>query len=88
MDNDEVQCLRAMCIAKALQKEMEFQSPAFLGILRAVKSKDKDGQSSEDTSAKVEKIKREDLPDKTSGEYAKNLRQSFPKMYPNGVPPI
>ena len=42
---------------------MELQSPTFLGILRAVKSEDKDGQSGEDTSTEVEKIKKEDLPD-------------------------
>ena len=35
------QCVRA----KAFQQEMKFQSPAFLGILRAVKSEEKDGQS-------------------------------------------
>ena len=51
-----------MC-AKAFQQEMKLQSPAFVGILRAVKSEDKDGQSGEDTLTEVEKIKREDLPD-------------------------
>ena len=59
---DEVQCLRALCSTNAFQQEMKLQSPAFLGILRVVKSEDKDGQSGEDTSAEVEKIKKEDLP--------------------------
>ena len=45
MDDAEVQCLRALCSAKAFQQEMKLQSPAFVGILRAVKSEDKDGQS-------------------------------------------
>ena len=62
-DDAEVQCLRAMCSAKAFQQEMKFQSPAFVGILRAVKSEDKDGQSEENTMTEVEKIKREDLPE-------------------------
>ena len=62
MDNAEVQCLRALCSANAFQQEMKLQSPAFVGTLRAVKSEDKDGQSAEDTSTEVEKIKREDLP--------------------------
>ena len=61
MDDEEVQCLRTLCSAKAFQQEMKLQSPAFVGILRAVKSKDKDGQSGEDTSTEVEKIKREDF---------------------------
>ena len=43
MDDEEVQCLRALCSAKAFQQEMKLQSPAFVGILRAVKSEDKDG---------------------------------------------
>ena len=60
---NEIERLRTMCMAKAFQQEIKSQSPTFLGILRAVKSEDKDGQSGEDTSTEVAKIKREDLPD-------------------------
>ena len=70
-----------MCTAKAFQQEMKFQLPAFLEILRALKSEDKDGRSGEDTSTEVEKINREDSRMR-SGQYVKNLRQSFPKTYP------
>ena len=63
MDENEIKCLRTMCTAKAFQQELKSQSPAFLGILRAVKSEEKDGQSGEGTSTEVAKIKREDLPD-------------------------
>ena len=54
MDEEEVQCLRALCSTKAFQQEMKLQSPAFVGILRAVKSEEKEGQSGEDTSTEVE----------------------------------
>ena len=57
MDNEEVQCLHVLCSAKAFQQEMKLQSLAFVGILRAGKREDKDGQSGEDTSTEVEKIK-------------------------------
>ena len=85
MDDANVQCLRALCSAKVFQQEMKLQSPAFVGILRAVKSEDKDGQSAEDTSIEVEKIKREDLPEdiwKTCEEF----KAVFPKDLPKGVP--
>ena len=52
-ENEEVQCLRAMCTVKVFAQEVKNQSPAFVGILRAVKSEDVDGQSSEDTSTRV-----------------------------------
>ena len=86
MDNDEVQCLRAMCTAKAFQQEMKFQSPAFFGILRAVKSEEKDGQFGEDTSTEVEKIKREDLPNDI-WRVCKEFKAVFAKDLPKGVPP-
>ena len=86
MDNDEVQCLRALCSAKAFQQEMKLQLPTFLGILRAVKSEDKDGQSGEDTSTEVEKIKREDLPNDIWG-ICEEFKVVFPKDLPKGVPP-
>ena len=57
-----------------------------MGILRAVKSEDKDGQSGEDTSTKVEKIKREDLPDDIWSIY-KEFKAVFPKDLPKGIPP-
>ena len=52
-----------MYTTKAFQQELKFQSPAFLGILRAVKSEDKDGQFGKGTVTEIEKIKREDLLD-------------------------
>ena len=57
-----------------------------MGILRAVKSEDKDGQSGEDTSTKVEKIKREDLPDDI-WSICEEFKAVFPKDLPKGVPP-
>ena len=86
MDNDEVQCLWAMCIARAFQQEMKLQSPAFLGILRAVKSEEKDSQSSEDASIEVEEIKREDFANNI-WRVCKEFKAVFPKNLPNGVPP-
>ena len=65
---------------------MKFLSPTFLEILRAVKSEDKDGQLGEDTSTKVEKIKREDLPDDI-WSICKEFKAVFPKDLPKGVPP-
>ena len=57
-----------------------------MGILRAVKSEDKDGQSGEDTSIEVEKIKREDLPDDI-WSICEEFKAVFPKDLPKGVPP-
>ena len=51
-----------ICIAKAFAEHGKNQSPPFMGILRVVKAEDVDGQSREDTTTKVQKIKREDLP--------------------------
>ena len=65
---------------------MKFQSSASLGILRSVKSEDKDGQSSEGTSIEVDKIKREDLPDNI-WRVRKEFKAIFPKNRPKGVPP-
>ena len=62
-DNEEVQGLRAICAAKAFQYELKNQSLAFLGILRVVKSDEKDGQFAESIATEAEKIKREDLRD-------------------------
>ena len=86
MDDEEVQCLRALCSAKAFQQEIKLQSPTFVGILRAVKSEDKDGQSGEDTSTEVEKINREDLPDDI-WSICKEFKVVFHKDLPKGVPP-
>ena len=65
---------------------MKLQSPAFVGILRAAKSEDKDGQSGEDTSTEVEKIKREDLPDDIWST-CEEFKAVFPKDLPKGIPP-
>ena len=65
---------------------MKSQSPAFLGILRAVKSEEKDGQSGESTSTAVAKIKREDLPDNI-WRVCQEFEAIFPKDLPKGVPP-
>ena len=65
---------------------MKLQSPAFVGILRGVKSEDKDGQSGEDTSTEVEKITREDLPDDI-WSICEEFKAVFPKDLPKGVPP-
>ena len=65
---------------------MKLQSLAFVGILRAVKSKEKEGRSGEDTSTEVEKIKREDLPDDI-WIICKEFKAIFPKDLPKGVPP-
>ena len=65
---------------------MKLQSPAFVGILRAVKSEEKEGQSGEDASTEVEKIKREDLPDDI-WSICKEFKAVFPKDLPKGVPP-
>ena len=86
MDDEKVQCLRAMCTANAFQQEMKLQSLAFLGILRAVKSEDKDGQSSEDTSIEVDKIKREDLPNDI-WRICEEFKAVFPEDLLKGVPP-
>ena len=86
MDDEEVQCLRALCSAKAFQQEMKLQSPTFVGILRAVKSEDKDGQSGADTLAEVKRIKREDLPDDI-WSICEEFKAVFPKDLPKGVPP-
>ena len=52
-----------------------------MGILRAVKSEDKDGQFGEDTSPEVEKIKREDLPEDI-WSICNEFKAVFPKIYP------
>ena len=65
---------------------MKLQSPAFVGILRAVKSEDKDGQAVEDTSTEMEKIKREDLPEDI-WKICEEFTAVFPKDLPKGVPP-
>ena len=65
---------------------MKLQSPAFVGILRAVKSEDKDGQSGENTLTEVEKIKREDLPNNI-WSICKEFKAVFPKDLLKGVPP-
>ena len=52
-----------------------------MGILRAVKSEDKDGQFGEDTSTEVEKIKREDLLDDI-WSICEEFKAVFPKDYP------
>ena len=57
MDNTEEECLRAMCSAKAFQQEMKLQSQAFVGILESRQIRGRRGQSGEDTSSKVQKIK-------------------------------
>ena len=75
-----------MCMAKAFEQEMENQSPAFLGILRVVKSENEDGQSGEDTCTEVVKIKREDLPDNI-WKVCQEFEAIFPKDLPKGVPP-
>ena len=75
-----------MCSAKAFQQEMKLQSQAFVGVLSVVKSEDKDGQSSEDTSTKMEKIKREDLPDDI-WSICEEFKEVFPKDLPKGIPP-
>ena len=85
-DDEEIQCLQALYSTKAFQQEMKLQSPAFMGILRAVKSEDKDGQSGEDTSTEVEKIKREYFPDDI-WSICEEFNAVFPKDLPKGVPP-
>ena len=85
-DLEELDCLRTMCTAKAFQHELKNQSPAFLGILRAVKSEDKDGQSGEGTSTEVTKLQREDLPDNV-WRVCREFEAIFPKDLPKGVPP-
>ena len=85
-DLEELDCLRTMCTAKAFQHELKNQSPAFLGILRAVKSEDKDGQSGEGTSTEVTKLQREDLPDNV-WRVCQEFEAIFPKDLPKGVPP-
>ena len=75
-----------MCIAQAFQQEMKLQSPAFLVILRAVKSEGKDGQSGENTSTEVDKIKREDFPNNI-WRVCKEFKVVFPKDLPKGGPP-
>ena len=51
---------------------MENQLQAFVGILRAFRTEDMAGQSSDDPSSEVQKIKQEDPPDsiwKVCGEF-------------------
>ena len=75
-----------MHIARPFQQEMKLQSPTFLAILRAIKSENKDGQSGEDTSTKVDKIKRTDLPDRI-WRVCKEFTAVCPKDLCKGVPP-
>ena len=75
-----------MCPANAFVHEVKNQSQAFMGILRAVKSGDVDGHLGEDTSTKVHKIKRKDLPDSIWRE-CEEFQAVFPKDLSKGVPP-
>ena len=86
MKVNEIECLRMICTAKAFQQEIKSQSLAFLGVLRAVKSEGKDGQSCEDTSTEVAKIKREDFLDNI-WRVCQEFEAIFPKDLPKGVPP-
>ena len=74
-----------MCTAKTFQQEMKLESLAFLGILRAVKLEDKDGQSGEDSSTEVDKIKREGFLDNI-WRVCKEFKVVFAKDLPKGVP--
>ena len=57
-----------------------------MGILRAAKSEELDGQFGEDTPSEVQKIKREDLPD-IIWKILYDFEAVFPKDLPKGVPP-
>ena len=75
-----------MCSAKAFKQKIKFQSPTFVGILRAVKSEDIEGQSEEDASSEVQMIKRDDLLD-SIWQVCEEFLVVFPKDLPKGVPP-
>ena len=76
----------SMCSAKEFQQEMKLQSLSLLGDIESGQIRGKDGQSGEDTSIEVEKIKREDLPDDI-WRICEEFKAVFPKDLPKGVPP-
>ena len=57
-----------------------------MGILRAVKSEHTEGQSGEDPSSEVQKIKWEDLHD-SIWKVCEEFAAVFPKDLPKAVPP-
>ena len=76
---------RNMCSAKASYQVLGFQSQAYVGILRAVKSKSVDGKFGEYTLRST-KDKKEEIPKdiwKIYGEYLLVFSEDLPK----GVPP-
>ena len=75
-----------MCTAKEFQQELKSQSPAFLGILRAVKSEEQDGQFGESIATKMGKVKKEDLLDNI-WRVCDEFKAVFPRDLPIGVPP-
>ena len=57
-----------------------------MGILRAIKAEDMEGQSGEGISSEIYKIKKEDLPD-SIWWVCEEFAAVFPKDLPKGVPP-
>ena len=85
-DDTKAECLWAMCSAKAFHQEIQFQSQAFMGILRLVKSEDMESQSGEDSSSDIQNIRREDLPNNI-WQVCHEFAAVFPKDIPKRVPP-
>ena len=75
-----------MCSAKVFAQEIKFQSPIFVGILRAVKSEEVDGQSGGDTPSEVQKIKRGDFRN-IIWKLFEDFEGVFLKDLPEGVHP-
>ena len=74
-----------MCNPKVFQHEMKFQPQVFVGILRAVKSENMEGQFGEDSSSEIQKMKREDFLD-SSWRVCQEFAVVSPKDVLKGVP--